>query len=235
LPEFCLGVARASEGELRRIQPWDDGSQDYDPFSDDPHSRRPDARRAVMGSVAGVAMLVVPIALANSIIPDNVGAGVSTEQASATSLVALRAAEQSARQADIVQARSVLARLTTTTTTTAPPTTTTTTSTTTTTTVPPMTTPPNTIRPGSGQLGDPYLDASWDKLAGCESGGRWSLNSGNGYYGGIQFALGTWRSLGGTGLPSDHPREVQIAMGKKLWQTSGWGAWPGCTRRFGWR
>jgi hypothetical protein len=237
-----LGVARATEGELRAMPPWDEtsdgrgGPGEFDPFDNRGRRKRTDARRALFGSVAGVAMLVVPLALANSIIPEKDGDGVSTDQASATSVVAFQA-EQTARQADTVQARSLIARQTTTTTT-APPTTTTTsttTSTTTTTTTPPMTTPHVTIQPGNGQLGDPYLDASWDKLAGCESGGRWSLNSGNGYYGGIQFALGTWRSLGGTGLPSDHTREVQIAMGKKLWQTSGWGAWPGCTRNFHWR
>ena len=78
-------------------------------------------------------------------------------------------------------------------------------------------------------------ESAWDKLAQCESGGNWSINTGNGYYGGIQFSLSTWRGLGGTGYPHEASRETQIAMGKKLWQTSGWGAWPACTRKFGWR
>jgi hypothetical protein len=138
--------------------------------------------------------------------------------------------------------QSLQARYTTTTSTTVPPTTTTTVPPTTTTTVPPTTTtteaPSMTVPPAppsSGQLGDPYFDGSWDALAQCESSGNWSINTGNGYYGGIQFSLSTWQGLGGTGLPSDHPREVQIAMGKKLWESSGWGAWPGCTSKLGWR
>ena len=48
----------------------------------------------------------------------------------------------------------------------------------------------------------------WDSLAQCESGGNWAINTGNGYYGGLQFNLGTWQSYGGTGLPSDEqPRD----------------------------
>ncbi len=52
----------------------------------------------------------------------------------------------------------------------------------------------------------------WDRLAQCESGGNWAINTGNGYYGGLQFSLGTWRAYGGTGLPSQHSRETQIAI-----------------------
>jgi uncharacterized protein YabE (DUF348 family) len=52
----------------------------------------------------------------------------------------------------------------------------------------------------------------WDRLAQCESGGNWAINTGNGYYGGLQFSLGTWRAHGGTGLPSQHSRETQIAV-----------------------
>jgi hypothetical protein len=235
LPAFCVGIARASEADLRPIAPWEEGADGFDPFDDRGRRKRNDARRALMGSIAGVAMLVGPIALANSIIPDKGGDGVSTGDGSSASLVAVRAAEGAAKQADLVQVKSLIARQTTTTTTAPPPTTTTTAPTTTTTTTPPMTAPTVTIQPGSGQLGDPNLDASWDKLAGCESGGNWAINTGNGYYGGLQFSLSTWRGLGGTGLPSDHPREIQIEMGKKLWQTSGWGAWPACTAKFGWR
>lgn len=206
------------------------------------HKQR-DTRRAILGGIAGVALLAGPIVLANTIIPSDDGKDVTTEDAS-PSLIAQRVAEDSV-QTDAAQLHSLKARVTTTTT--APPTTTTTAPPTTVpptteppTTEPPTTSPPMTAPsvgalPGSGQLGDPNLDASWDHLAQCESGGNWSINTGNGYYGGIQFALGTWRGLGGTGLPSDHSREVQIAMGKKLWQSSGWGAWPACTAKFGWR
>lgn len=87
----------------------------------------------------------------------------------------------------------------------------------------------------SRATGDPSSDASWDRLAQCESGGRWNLNSGNGYYGGLQFSLSSWHAVGGTGSPHEHSRSEQIAAGKRLWQSSGWGAWPGCTRSFGWR
>ena len=55
----------------------------------------------------------------------------------------------------------------------------------------------------------------WDRLAQCESGGNWAINTGNGYYGGLQFSLGTWQAYGGTGLPSQHSRETQIAIATK--------------------
>jgi hypothetical protein len=78
-------------------------------------------------------------------------------------------------------------------------------------------------------------DANFDRLAQCESNGRWQLASGNGFYGGLQFLVSTWHSLGGTGLPSDHPREVQIALARKEWHRSGWSAWPSCSRQLGFR
>ena len=67
----------------------------------------------------------------------------------------------------------------------------------------------------------------WDKIAQCESGGNWHTNTGNGYYGGLQFSAATWHSVGGTGLPSDHSREEQIKRATILQQRSGWGQW-GC-------
>jgi resuscitation-promoting factor RpfB len=75
----------------------------------------------------------------------------------------------------------------------------------------------------------------WDKLAQCEAGGNWAINTGNGYYGGLQFSLGTWQAHGGSGLPSDASREEQIAIGKKVQASQGWGAWPSCTSRLGLR
>jgi uncharacterized protein YabE (DUF348 family) len=75
----------------------------------------------------------------------------------------------------------------------------------------------------------------WDKLAKCESGGNWSINTGNGYYGGLQFSLSTWRAYGGSGLPSNASRERQIAIAKKLQADAGWGAWPACSRKLGLR
>jgi uncharacterized protein YabE (DUF348 family) len=74
----------------------------------------------------------------------------------------------------------------------------------------------------------------WDQLAQCESGGNWAINTGNGYYGGLQFNLGTWQAYGGTGLPSNNSRETQIAIATKLRDASGgYGAWPGCARALG--
>jgi uncharacterized protein YabE (DUF348 family) len=74
----------------------------------------------------------------------------------------------------------------------------------------------------------------WDRLAQCESGGNWAINTGNGYYGGLQFSLGTWRAYGGTGLPSQASRETQIAIATKVRNASGgYGAWPACAARLG--
>ena len=68
----------------------------------------------------------------------------------------------------------------------------------------------------------------------CESGGNWAINTGNGYYGGLQFSLGTWHAYGGTGLPSQHSRETQIAIATKLRDASGgYGAWPHCAAALG--
>jgi len=79
----------------------------------------------------------------------------------------------------------------------------------------------------------PPSDADFDRLAQCESSGRWNLDTGNGYYGGLQFSASTWQSLGGTGKPSDHSREEQIAIGRKEWEARGWSAWPACSRQVG--
>jgi uncharacterized protein YabE (DUF348 family) len=74
----------------------------------------------------------------------------------------------------------------------------------------------------------------WDALARCESGGNWAINTGNGYYGGLQFNVGTWQSYGGSGLPSDASRETQIAIATKVRDASGgYGAWPACAASLG--
>jgi len=89
-------------------------------------------------------------------------------------------------------------------------------------------------RPKVVRVGTKIPDGVWDRLAGCESGGNWHINTGNGYYGGLQFSLGTWHSYGGTGLPSDHSRETQIAIATKLRNASGgYGAWPACAAKLG--
>lgn len=75
----------------------------------------------------------------------------------------------------------------------------------------------------------------WDQLAICESGGNWSINTGNGYYGGLQFSLGTWQAVGGSGLPSNASREEQIARAETVLARQGWGAWPACSAKLGLR
>jgi len=73
----------------------------------------------------------------------------------------------------------------------------------------------------------------WDRLAQCESGGNWAINTGNGYYGGLQFTLSTWRRVGGSGYPHEASREEQIARGQILQARSGWGQWPACAKKLG--
>ena len=78
-------------------------------------------------------------------------------------------------------------------------------------------------------------DTVWDRLAQCESGGNWAANTGNGYYGGVQFSLPTWRAMGGSGLPSEASREEQIQRASALQAQSGWGQWPACSSKLGLR
>lgn len=77
--------------------------------------------------------------------------------------------------------------------------------------------------------------AIWDRLAECESGGDWSINTHNGFYGGLQFSLTSWRNVGGSGYPHQNSREEQIYRGEKLKALQGWGAWPACSRKLGLR
>lgn len=102
---------------------------------------------------------------------------------------------------------------------------------------PPPPPPAPAVRPvvsGSG-YNDPNNPAAWDRLAGCESGGSWAANTGNGYYGGIQFSLASWQSVGGTGRPDEASRETQIALGQRLWNQGGWVHWPACSSQLGYR
>ncbi len=74
----------------------------------------------------------------------------------------------------------------------------------------------------------------WDALAQCESGGNWAINTGNGYYGGLQFNLGTWQAYGGSGYPHQNSREAQIAVAERVRAaTGGYGSWPGCAAKLG--
>ncbi|CAB0500647.1 resuscitation-promoting factor [Corynebacterium diphtheriae] len=78
----------------------------------------------------------------------------------------------------------------------------------------------------------------WDQLAQCESGGNWSINTGNGFTGGLQFVDSTWLGLGGgVYAPQAYlaTREQQIAIAEKVLAVQGWGAWPACTAKLGLR
>jgi Transglycosylase-like domain len=214
---------------------------DHPPSTEDDSTRSTTARRAVIGGLAGIALLVGPVALANVIVPsgdDDKGDTVQAAAESETSLVALR---RNASAADAARAQALVSLRTTTTT--APPTTTTTAPPTTTTTAPPTTTtteappPPVEEEPAppstGGGIGDPGDYATWDALADCESDGNWAANTGNGYYGGVQFSLSTWQAVGGTGYPHEHSRETQIHFGQILQAQSGWGQWPHCAAELG--
>ncbi|MET9829993.1 transglycosylase family protein [Streptomyces sp. NPDC006385] len=76
----------------------------------------------------------------------------------------------------------------------------------------------------------------WDRIAQCESGGNWHINTGNGYYGGLQFAASTWRAYGGTAYAptaDQATKSQQIAVATKVQRAQGWGAWPTCSARAG--
>ena len=76
--------------------------------------------------------------------------------------------------------------------------------------------------------------AVWDRLAFCESSGNWSINTGNGYYGGLQFSLQTWRAYGGSGYPHENSREEQIRIATKVRDARGhYGDWPACAAKLG--
>ncbi len=75
-------------------------------------------------------------------------------------------------------------------------------------------------------------EANWDRVAACESGGNWSINTGNGYYGGLQFSLGTWRAYGGSGYPHQQSKAEQVRVAERVRTSSGLHHWPVCGRRF---
>jgi resuscitation-promoting factor RpfA len=81
-------------------------------------------------------------------------------------------------------------------------------------------------------------DGVWDRIAACESGGDWSINTGNGYSGGVQFSHSTWRAYGGeefAPLAYQASREEQIVVAERVLDDAGWGAWPTCSRQLGLR
>ncbi|MDQ1287558.1 MAG: resuscitation-promoting factor RpfA [Actinomycetota bacterium] len=79
-------------------------------------------------------------------------------------------------------------------------------------------------------------DSQWDRLAKCESGGNWGINTGNGFYGGLQFTRSTWKAYGGQKYATTADkasREEQIQVAAEVAAGQGWGAWPGCSRKAG--
>ncbi len=74
---------------------------------------------------------------------------------------------------------------------------------------------------------------TWDSLAKCESGGDWSINTGNGFKGGLQFTDSTWKAFGGSGSAANASKSQQIAVAKKVQAGQGWGAWPACSAKLG--
>jgi len=200
-------------------------------------ARRALTTRALNTSLAAVAAIAAPAVLVVSFAggPDLASAAEPFEATSTSFL----------KELDQVRAQSsgpaVLADLTSVAEVVAPPTTV---ALPTTTAVPPAPTttappppPPPAVEPvaSGGGYNDPNNPAAWDRLAQCESGGNWAANTGNGYYGGIQFSLGSWQGVGGSGRPDEASRETQIAMGQRLWDQGGWGHWPGCSSQLGYR
>ena len=75
--------------------------------------------------------------------------------------------------------------------------------------------------------------STWDALAQCESGGNWATNTGNGFYGGLQFTQQSWNGVGMSGSPMNASREQQIEAAERLLAQQGWGAWPACSSKLG--
>jgi hypothetical protein len=74
---------------------------------------------------------------------------------------------------------------------------------------------------------------NWDAIAQCESGGNWAANTGNGFYGGLQFKQATWAANGGVGAPHTASREEQIRVAENVMRKQGLGAWPSCGAKAG--
>jgi Transglycosylase-like domain len=219
----------------------DPGTNDADPEdtlgaydADEPRSRLGESRRAILVGLVGLVLLVVPVFVANAMIGDESPSAATTD-AAAVSNEQRRLRDQTTTSTTAAPTTTAAPAPTTTAPpppppppTTAPP--------------PPPAPPPTTTAPApaaaadsGGAVPDPYSYATWDTLSQCESGGDWSINTGNGYYGGVQFSLSSWQAVGGTGYPHEASRETQITMAIRLWERQGWGAWPACTAELGWR
>ena len=210
---------------------------EHPPSTDDGQTRAKTLRRAVIGGAAGVALLVGPVLLANVVVPNDDGGKVEAAAESETSLVAFQrdaAVADNARPGALEALRTTTTLPPTTTTEPPPPTTEAPTTTEASTTTEALPEPGPVGEDNGGGFGDPNSYATWDALAECESGGRWDYSAGP-YYGGLQFSLSTWRSVGGTGYPYEHSRETQIHFGQILQARSGWGQWPHCSSELGLR
>lgn len=75
--------------------------------------------------------------------------------------------------------------------------------------------------------------SDWEALAECESGGDWSINTGNGYSGGLQFSPSTWSAFGGSGSAHNASKSEQIAVAERTLAAQGWNAWPACSDKLG--
>jgi resuscitation-promoting factor RpfC len=88
------------------------------------------------------------------------------------------------------------------------------------------------VVPMALSTGTAHADSvNWDAIAQCESGGNWSINTGNGHYGGLQFKPATWASNGGVGNPATASRAEQIQVAENVLRTQGLKAWPKCGPR----
>ncbi|WP_305789715.1 transglycosylase family protein [Symbioplanes lichenis] len=89
---------------------------------------------------------------------------------------------------------------------------------------------------GSGGAAQAKSSVNWDAVAQCESGGNWAINTGNGYYGGLQFSRSTWKAYGGgkyASTANKASRSEQIRIAEKVLDGQGIGAWPVCGKKAG--
>lgn len=78
--------------------------------------------------------------------------------------------------------------------------------------------------------------STWNQLSKCESGGNWHINTGNGFYGGLQFSASTWKAFGGgkyAPRADQASKSEQISVAEKVLDAQGWGAWPSCSSKLG--
>jgi hypothetical protein len=183
-------------------------------------------RRSLIVAAAITTAVLGPVTIASAA---GTGGATAPSESAASGAANLRTLLDGLRAGHVEPTTSTTTEQATTSTTAAP---------TTTTAAPPPPPPaapvPRPLTPGTGH-GDPADPATWDRLAGCEAGGNWAAATGNGYYGGLQFSLGSWHAVGGSGHPHHHSREVQIEMGRRLLAAQGWSAWPACSSRLGYR